>query len=105
MKHLILAFSVTALAACAETPETDQDQKVRDAFEQIRDRKTSPTGECPIESIQPFVGQHVSALETVMLLGQVRVIRPGQMVTMDYLPTRLNIDLDNRDVISRLRCG
>lgn len=35
----------------------------------------------------------------------IRVIRPGQMVTMDYLEDRLNIDLDESDVIVNLRCG
>lgn len=34
-----------------------------------------------------------------------RVIRPGQMVTMEYLEGRLNIDLDESDVIVNLRCG
>lgn len=105
MKHLIIALSLTAIAACAETPTSDQDQKVSDTFEQIRNSRTAPKGDCPFEPIQPFVGQHVSVLEKVMLLGQVRVIRPGQMVTMDYMPTRLNIELDKHDAISRLRCG
>lgn len=34
-----------------------------------------------------------------------RVLKPGQMVTMEYLPGRLNIDVDERNVITNLRCG
>ena len=36
---------------------------------------------------------------------QVRVIRPGMMVTMDYLPDRLNIDVDATGRITGLWCG
>jgi len=35
----------------------------------------------------------------------VRVIRPGMAVTMDYVPERLNIDIDAAEVISGVRCG
>lgn len=36
---------------------------------------------------------------------QVRVLRPGDMATMDHRPDRLNIHLDDQDVIEALRCG
>jgi len=35
----------------------------------------------------------------------VRVLRPGDMATMDHRPDRLNIHLDDQDVIEALRCG
>jgi len=35
----------------------------------------------------------------------VRVLKPGQMVTMEYIEGRLNIDVDARNVIINLRCG
>lgn len=34
-----------------------------------------------------------------------RVIKPDQMVTMEYLEDRLNIDVDKANVIVNLRCG
>ena len=34
-----------------------------------------------------------------------RVLKPGQMVTMEYAEGRLNIDVDARNVIINLRCG
>ena len=34
-----------------------------------------------------------------------RVIKPGQMVTMEYREGRLNIDVDEANVITNLRCG
>lgn len=36
---------------------------------------------------------------------KVRVLRPGQMVTMDYLPERLNIHVDESNVIRKFTCG
>ena len=35
----------------------------------------------------------------------VRIIKPGDQVTMDFSATRLNIDLDDAGVITTLRCG
>lgn len=34
-----------------------------------------------------------------------RVLKPGQMVTMEYREGRLNIDVDAANVIVNLRCG
>jgi len=34
-----------------------------------------------------------------------RVIRPGDAVTLDYRPDRLNVRLDDDDVISEIGCG
>ena len=34
-----------------------------------------------------------------------RVLRPGQMVTMEFNAQRLNLDLDAAGVITRARCG
>lgn len=35
----------------------------------------------------------------------VRVLRPGTMVTMEFIESRLNIDVDEDDIITGLRCG
>lgn len=37
--------------------------------------------------------------------SQVRVIAPGQMVTMDYIPVRVNIHVNERNAITRITCG
>jgi hypothetical protein len=34
-----------------------------------------------------------------------RVLRPGQMVTMEFNAQRLNLDVDAASVIRRARCG
>jgi len=35
----------------------------------------------------------------------VRVIRPGEPVTMDYSVERLNIEIDDDGVVTRVHCG
>lgn len=35
----------------------------------------------------------------------VRVLKPGQMVTMEFIVGRLNIDVDDANVIINMRCG
>lgn len=37
--------------------------------------------------------------------GMARVLRPGQMVTMEYRGDRLNVDVDAKDVVTGVRCG
>lgn len=34
-----------------------------------------------------------------------RTLKPDQMVTMEYHPSRLNIDVDERNVVTNVRCG
>lgn len=37
--------------------------------------------------------------------GSVRVIRPSDAVTMDFSDSRLNVHLDEKDIVRSLRCG
>ena len=52
-----------------------------------------------------LVGQPESALERVLILREVRIIRPGMMVTMDHRPTRLNFVIGESRNIERIYCG
>jgi hypothetical protein len=52
-----------------------------------------------------LVEQDATALERVLIMRQVRLIRPDQAVTMDFSAERINfwIGADNR--IERITCG
>lgn len=52
-----------------------------------------------------LVGQDATALERVLLMGPVRVIRPGMAVTMDYSAERINFTIDDANRISGITCG
>lgn len=69
-----------------------------------------PSGDCGADGLQHIVG---APLTEVLLadirarLGSkpLRIIRPGEMVTMDFSADRLNIDVDNVGRVQRVRCG
>lgn len=52
-----------------------------------------------------LVGQDATALEKTLILGMVRIIRPGDFVTQDYRPERINFAIDQDERISRIFCG
>lgn len=60
---------------------------------------------CGASSRAALIGQPATALELVYILGQVRIIRPGDAVTMDFSESRINFDLDSTDRIVRIFCG
>ena len=66
--------------------------------------------ECKAADAQFAVGQNADAA----LLEQARqrsgsriarILRPGQMVTMEYSAERLNLDVDASGKVTRVRCG
>jgi hypothetical protein len=60
---------------------------------------------CGASAQAALIGQPATALERVYILGAVRIIRPGDAVTMDFSETRINFDLDATDRIVRIFCG
>jgi uncharacterized membrane protein len=46
-----------------------------------------------------------SVLQPQGPVTSIRVIRPGTMVTKDYRIDRLNVDLDDKDVVTKIYCG
>lgn len=68
------------------------------------------TGSCVAEDANRAIGQAASDanVERATLdagAKAARVIRPGQAITEDFSPDRLNIHLDERERIVRLNCG
>lgn len=67
-------------------------------------------GGCQAEPAQSVVGQVATASvveEARQRAGarSARVIRPGQVVTMEFDATRLNLDVDAQSRVVRVRCG
>lgn len=72
-----------------------------------RDAMTDP---CDAAAVQSLVGQEATAdvVEQARIDAGARTARtlgPDQMVTMEFLEGRLNIDVDGNNVITGLRCG
>ena len=62
-------------------------------------------GTCGAEGLQYLVGQPGAVLNGMRFSTDVRVIRPGTSVTMDYREDRLNIYLNRLGVIEKVACG
>jgi hypothetical protein len=91
MKGWALGFLASVLAACTPVDATPPSRPA--------------AGDCGAAALQPLVGQPASVLQTMRFSGPVRIIRPGQAVTMDYNAARLNIHVDTDEVIARVSCG
>ena len=65
---------------------------------------------CDAAAVQPLIGKTYSGATGELArkdsgARSIRVIHPGDAVTMDYRIDRLNIELDASDRITTLRCG
>ena len=102
--RLISLFSLLlALAACATTAPSSGGSAAApvspDAYPQGLDDT------CGAVSYAVLIGQDSTALERILILREVRVIRPGSIVTQDYVPARLNFRINAAGNISELSCG
>lgn len=91
MRYLILSLLLAACAPMAQAPDP-------------RPAPADP-GACGAEARQSLVGAPATALERELILGQVRLIRPGDLVTMDFVPGRINFEIDAMERIARIYCG
>lgn len=72
--------------------------------------RVEASGECGAERVQDRVGRQYSeelgeSIRTESEAATMRVIRPGEAVTLDYRADRLNVRLDEDDRISEIGCG
>ncbi len=59
---------------------------------------------CGASGYSSLIGQNFAAV-TLPVGTDLRVINPGDMVTMDYRATRVNFELDAGGLITVVRCG
>lgn len=90
MRYLVPVLTLSALAACQPGPNDLVDLDDPDA--------------CGASGFQFLVGQPLSVLETVTLPEPNRIIGPGQPVTADFMPTRINVSHGPDGVIGRVYC-
>lgn len=108
IRKLIPVFLVAGLSACASS---GPQRATPDA--PAADSSAMPSGaaqECDAQLVQDLIGKKYSEsvgddARSRSHSSQLRVMRPGQVMTMEYNPMRLNIILDGGDLITALRCG
>ena len=63
---------------------------------------------CGARGLQDYVGQSVAVVEGTNFQGApgpVRVIRPGDVVTQEFLAERLNFRIDAAGLVAAVDCG
>ncbi|WP_333711983.1 I78 family peptidase inhibitor [Yoonia sp.] len=60
---------------------------------------------CNAAPYADLIGKDATALERVLIMQRLRILRPGQPMTMDFWPDRINIQIDENERISRFFCG
>lgn len=94
MKAMMMLSPALALAACATAAEPPEHL----------------SGRCDAGPAQQFLGRYGSpeiAAEAQAAAGarEIRWLWPGTMVTQEYDPGRLNIELSRSRTIHAIRCG
>lgn len=93
-----LLIPLALLAACQATPPTPE-PTTGPPLQELR------SDSCNAASFADLRDQPRSALQQRTLPEGTRVIGPRDIVTMDYIPTRLNLYLDTGGAITRISCG
>lgn len=92
MGRLAIMLAVLAgLAACQPVPPQGA-------------QRPSESEACGASRFQVLLGQPEAALRAMVLPDPHRVIPHGAAVTMDYNPSRLNIELDKARRVARISC-
>ena len=113
---LIAALSlVLALGACTGPAPEEQEQALDQAKQAAAEvaapeAATPPAGSCDASQVQGLVGQPYSDAVGEQArqdagAEKVRTLKPNQPITMEYLGERLNIEVDENNLVSGVRCG
>ncbi|WP_371225847.1 I78 family peptidase inhibitor [Roseovarius sp. 2305UL8-3] len=96
MRCLALCFLVFGVSACAPTAEPPAPAPL-------------PTPEelasCGGNLLMDQIGQPADSVDLSAAKEDVRLLPPGSIMTMDHRPRRMNADLDEAGLITRLWCG
>jgi len=118
----VLLPTVLLLGACKAPPMDEQDaagahaQKAAEEAAAPADAtagkatEAPPVGNCDAEQVQSLVGQPYTdeiggQAQQDAAAKELRVLKPTDMTTMEFVGERLNIEVDEKGVVSGVRCG
>jgi hypothetical protein len=88
MRRIFAILAVLPLAACV-----------------IDTTPGDPNDACGAPGLQSLIGQPESVVAAMTFAQPVRILHPGDAMTMDFIPARLNILIDAQGRIERIYCG
>lgn len=109
ISFLSLAALTILLSACStpvdlDAPAASSPSRQTSGFFEQSDYR------CDAEPAQTLVGKRIDdniEAQARKLSGSkvVRTLRPGQVITMEYNPERVNVRVDDQDLITTVGCG
>lgn len=105
LNRIVLSlFAVAALAGCSSRDASS------DAAPKAAETAPAPSASCDAKAVQSLVGKTITPTLTEEArrdagASVARVLHPHQPVTMEYNSQRLNIDVDDRQVVKQVNCG
>ena len=109
------AALLLALSACTKPAPEEQDEALNQSQQAAQAaaapaEATPPPSTCDASQVQGLVGQtYTEAMQAQAKedagASDVRVLKPNQPVTMEFIGERLNIELDEKGAVSGVRCG
>ncbi|WP_368562911.1 I78 family peptidase inhibitor [Pseudoxanthomonas sp. UTMC 1351] len=96
----VLSITALSLSACASSP----------AAQDSASAAPNASGVCQADKVQWAVGQEGNQANMGRVwresgAGLIRPIGPNQAVTRDYREDRVNVELDDKNLITKVSCG
>ena len=103
-----LAFVLSLLGGCAS--DSNVPPASAGEAETVETGGMNGIGICNAERVQSLIGQPISPRilqQSAYLSGArtVRALRPDQVVTQEYSSQRLNLRVDDKNIITSISCG
>ena len=96
-RNMLVLLAATCLAACALGGQV----RMGPVPEMLKPQPDL----CGAAALIDVVGQPFTLLADYRLVGPLRVLWPGQEITDEVVPNRLNAEVTNDQLILRLSCG
>ena len=111
-----VALLTLVMAACAPQPDEQEqataqsEQRAEEAAQPAPPEPATTAAACDDSQAQWAIGRKVSDADVEQARKDagaetVRTLKPDQMVTMEFLANRLNLNLDAAGVVTAVRCG
>ena len=113
--------ALLVLGACSAPPMDEQEAVATDAQkaakaaaaptdEAGKAMEAPPVGSCDATQVQSLVGQPYTAeigsqAQQDAGATSLRVLKPNDMTTMEFIGERLNVEVDAKNVVAGVRCG
>jgi hypothetical protein len=111
MNLKLFAVAVTvAMAGCSTSTTAPSDRQGGGATPAPAAAPAAGNGQCDASAVQSIVGEPFSeraaqSAQSRAGAATLRILQPGQVMTMEYNPQRLTIVVDESDAVASARCG